>query len=106
MVAALSAAPVYAREDDGPRCFAHILDPGRGRGREAGRAGVYCSKLTSTAAYMLMNREVGQEGKEGGREGGREGGEGGKEGGREEREGRKGGKAVMIVFPMEEIATI
>ena len=70
-IAALSAGSAYARPDDGPRCFAYTLDPSKGGGREGGRegGGMYCSKLTSTPAYMLMNREV----REGGREGGREG---------------------------------
>lgn len=40
--------------DDGPRCYALILDATSGQQQQP----LYCSKITSVKAYMAMNREV------------------------------------------------
>ena len=46
--------------DDGPRCYALILDATDGGAAPAlpPQAPFYCSKITSVKAYMAMNREV------------------------------------------------
>lgn len=44
----MSAGEPLRREDDGPRCFAHVLRPGK----------TYCLKINSIASYQAANRDV------------------------------------------------
>lgn len=50
--------------DDGPRCYALIINATGGAGSPDATGGsskaspFYCSKITSVKAYMAMNREV------------------------------------------------